>query len=890
MRRDMWRQYILGKDLEAKEQIFRIILLVGTLVSSVVIIEGLLTDSTGGVTLPLFGLMLVMVSALLLTFKYQKIKVAAVIMGTYLICVMFPLVFFMSGGIESGSMVWLVMGILYVFLMFSGKLLVFYSILAALEYIALYGIGYHYPQYIIPMASTAAVYVDSLFAVLVVGFSVGAIMKFQVEVFEKERQKALEQQKRVEEVSHYREAFFANMSHEIRTPINTIVGLNELILRDDISEEVAEHAVNIQNASKMLLSLINDILDLSKLENQKMSLVPTKYETQKLFLDVVHLMQVQAQKKKLEFYVDIDSKIPTALYGDVKRIRQVLINLLTNAIKYTRKGSVTLAVGIDQIYRETIMLRISVTDTGIGIKKEDLDNLYDSFQRVDEERNAKVEGSGLGLSIVKQLVELMNGEITVDSIYTKGSVFTVVFEQKISDAAPIGNVAFLASASNRYRSAYHQTFEAPEARILIVDDDAMNLMVVSRLLLPTKLQIDTARGGKECLEMTLNKYYDIILLDYMMPEMDGIETLRAIRKQENGLCRDTSIIALTAASEVESEQRYEVAGFDGYVAKPIDAMLLEAEILRFLPSDVVEYRVDAVTEEDDDNIQILSGHKRKKIYIATDCVCDLPREMIEQFDIRLIYLSIQTDQGIFRDTKEIEINHLSRYLTDSSCAATAIAASVEEYEAFFAEMVSQAEEVIYISLARHVGNTYDNAMMAARGFGHVHVVDAGHISSGQGIMVLKAAQMERDGKSVREITQELERLRKKIDTTFLLPSVQVFYQNGYTKKRIRNVFHFLQLHPVLRMYQSRLFLCGAELGKLERSWRRHIQLRMFHKKKIDNSIVYITHAGCSVKQQELILREVNKHIKFEHIIMQKASVTSCTKSGLRTVSIAFVTK
>ncbi|MDE5597061.1 MAG: fatty acid-binding protein DegV, partial [Lachnospiraceae bacterium] len=380
--------------------------------------------------------------------------------------------------------------------------------------IVTYGYAYYHPEVITPMASRAAAYIDSLFAVLAVGLAGGAILKVQMKMFENERAVAWKQQKELEEVSVSKNSFFASMSHEIRTPINTIIGLNEMIIRESSEEATKEYAANIQSASKMLLNLVNDILDLSQMEMKKMEIVPLEYKTEELFSGLINMIKVRLDEKKLDFRVDIDENLPSVLFGDMKRVSQVLLNILANAAKYTQEGSVTLTVRMEKAGEDEISLIVAVSDTGIGIRKEDLQNIYDAFKRVDSRKNMKVEGSGLGLSITKQFVDLMNGEITVDSIYTKGSVFTITLPQKVVEWTPIGDVKFL-SRGKTVTNEYRQSFEAPEARVLIVDDNPMNSMVESKLLKATKIKIDVAESGAQCLEMTKRKYYHVILMDYM---------------------------------------------------------------------------------------------------------------------------------------------------------------------------------------------------------------------------------------------------------------------------------------------------------------------------------------------------------------------------------------
>ena len=491
---------IYGRDYELRERIFRMIILVGLLLAGLGIAECLLVMDVHVIVIPLAILFLVMVVELLATFKYRKIEFASIVVAFLIILFVFPAMFFLSGGLEGGAVLWFSIGLFYIFLMFSGKKLAFFLILSLIVDAITYLMGYFHPEWITPMDSKAAAYLDSAFAMVAVGLAGGAILKAQSRMFYIEQSIARKQQEELEKMSDAKDNFFASMSHEIRTPINTIIGLNEMILRESREEETREYAENMQSASKMLLNLVNDILDLSQIEMKKMEIIPIEYQSASLFGDLIDMIQVRLKEKKLDFHVDIDKNIPSVLQGDVKRINQVILNLLTNAAKYTETGSVTFSARVESMEGELACLKISVTDTGIGIRKENLQYLYDAFRRADIKKNMKIEGSGLGLSITKQLVDLMDGEITVDSIYTKGSVFTVMLPQKVVDATPIGEGAFLAR-SRSMTGKYQRSFEAPEARILIVDDNPMNTLVESKLLRETKVQIDTAKSGVECLEM-----------------------------------------------------------------------------------------------------------------------------------------------------------------------------------------------------------------------------------------------------------------------------------------------------------------------------------------------------------------------------------------------------
>ncbi len=885
-----WLKKSIGQDVEFRERVFRVIIIVSTVLAFLGMMESFIFLGLIQVAGEMVILFVTMGISLILVFKYKKTDIAAIMVCIVIITIVFPETFLASGGLQGGAMVWFVMAIWYMFLMFRGKRLVILLCVNIIAIIATYVYAYQIPEVVNPLPTEQLAYFDSFFSIVVVGIAGGLVLKFQSKVFFEEKAVTLKQKEELEKVSDSKNVFFANMSHEIRTPINTIIGLNEMILREDVSDAVRENAENIQKASKMLLNLVNDILDLSQIEMKKMELTLEEYESKELFVEIVDLISVRMQEKKLQFLIDIDQSIPKVLMGDKKRINQIILNLLANAVKYTETGSVTFTVRSERVDEDTVNIKVSVVDTGMGIKKEDIEHLYEAFKRVDTQKNNRIEGSGLGLSITKELVDMMGGEITVDSIYTKGSTFTVSIEQKIVDSTSVGKISFEKKVTNE-SAYYRQKFEAPEARVLIVDDNDMNLMVAKKLLAATKVKIDTATSGKETLEMTKEKYFDVILMDYMMPGLDGADTLKLMRKQENGLCREVPVIALTANTMAGARQMYEDFGFDGYLEKPINADLLEEEVLRCIPEELIEYRAyEGENEDETDRVHYVAGRKKKKVYITTDSSCDLPEELIEKYDIKIRNLYIKTKEGRFSDSLEIDSNNISRYLLGDGNTTYADSASVEEYEEFFADILTRGEQLIHISLAQNAGKSYSNAVIAAKGFGHVHIINSGHISGGQGLVVLYAAKLAMEGFTVAEICEKVEKIRNNIKTEMVIPDVEAFYRNGYTNQFMYKLFKRFKLRPVLTIRKSKVIIKGALVGSMESTWKRAIKYSLIRKRKINTDIIIVTHVGCSIRQQEFIKNEILKNVKFERVIIQKGSVSNACNSGVGAVTIAFYEK
>ncbi|MGN0292364.1 MAG: response regulator [Lachnospiraceae bacterium] len=387
--------------------------------------------------------------------------------------------------------------------------------------------------------------------------------------------------------------FLANMSHEIRTPINGIIGMDSMLLKNCDTcdaEEIREYAKNIQSASQTLLSIVNDILDISKIESGKMEIIPVEYELFSVLNDCYNMAKARADAKDLDFEMEIDSKVPSVLYGDEVHVRQIINNFLSNAVKYTNEGKIILRMGYEQMEEEHLLLKIEVEDSGIGIKDSDMDKLFLNFTRVDEQKNRNIQGTGLGLSLTKNLVELMGGEIHVKSEYGKGSVFTAIIPQQIVNAEPLGDFTQKYQQFIRSKEENQHILLAPRAKILVVDDVEMNIKVAQSYLKQTKAEVEVAYSGEECLRMTCQKKYDIIFLDHMMPEMDGIDTLKAMKQAKDYLNLETPIIVLTANAIVGAKEKYLGVGFTDYLAKPIREDELMEMLRKYLPKDLAEMK------------------------------------------------------------------------------------------------------------------------------------------------------------------------------------------------------------------------------------------------------------------------------------------------------------
>ena len=389
--------------------------------------------------------------------------------------------------------------------------------------------------------------------------------------------------------SEAKSSFLSNMSHEIRTPINAVLGMNEMILRESNEEQILEYASNVKSAGNSLLSLVNDILDFSKIEAGKMEILPVQYHLGSLINDLINLIASRAADKNLEFEINVDEHIPANLIGDEIRIKQCVTNILTNAVKYTEIGGFVLTVSMDAREDDNAALRFSVKDTGIGVKEEDLEKLFTAYERLDEERNSGIQGTGLGLDISRKFAELMGGRLWCESVYGEGSEFIFTVNQRIIDTTPLG--AFIEKNDSEAKGPYVPKFIAPDADILVVDDNPMNLSVIKGLLKSTRVFVTTSTSGEDAIEKIKDAHFDVVLMDHMIPGMDGVEAVAKIREFDTEL----PVYALTANS-TSGEEWYKSKGFNGYLSKPIDSATLERTIMKHLPESMMEIPKDLDAE------------------------------------------------------------------------------------------------------------------------------------------------------------------------------------------------------------------------------------------------------------------------------------------------------
>ncbi len=489
-----------------------------------------------------------------------------------------PVVWFTCGGLHSGCSIWFVFEFFFIAIALRGTpLRVALGIASTLDLLC-YVVSIFFPQYVFAYTGELNVFVATGGSMAIVSATVVLTVAFQKNIYNHERSELLRTRSSLQQANNYQKAFLANMSHEVRTPINAIIGMNEMILRENNIDEARKYATDIQRASEELLALVNDMLDFSRIESGNMEIVDGEYSVEELVSHCFNIANGRARDKGLDFYIRNNPKIPCTLLGDEPRIRQIISNLLSNSIVYTQRGYVSMTLDMERPENGVPILRVAIKDTGIGISPEKLDKIFDVGQAMDSFQNPNKKGSGLGLVISRNLVELMGGTIEIFSKEQEGTEIVINLPQQIVDDTPMG--LFHVDTTDMPHT-YEEHFHAPQASILVVDDIDLNLKVITGLLKRTQIKVDTALSGMAALEKCRVNKYDVIFMDHMMPEMDGIETFHRIR-DEIPLNGDTPVVMLTANAIVGVKKDYLQEGFSDYISKPVKPDLLERVLRKYV--------------------------------------------------------------------------------------------------------------------------------------------------------------------------------------------------------------------------------------------------------------------------------------------------------------------
>ena len=639
-------------------------------------------------------------------------------------------------------------------------------------------IAYQNPQMVVWFSSEKEVVMDLLIGFCASSISVAAVMYLHFRMYNKQQEILEEARIEAQSANKAKSTFLANMSHEIRTPINVMLGMNEMILRESECEEIRQYAKSIERSGGYLISLINNILDISRIESGKMEIEEGKYELRQLLDEVMLIAEKQAEQKSLKMNLIFDKTLPAYLIGDVIHIKQILLNLINNAVKYTKEGQIDIKVSKNA---EETKLIFEVKDTGIGIKEENLPVLFDAFMRVDSKKNKKIKGTGLGLAIAKQLVEQMGGMIWVESVYGKGSSFFVQLPMKKVSDGKISNVEWKETDERKRRS-----FVAPQAKILIVDDNPENLMVTRSLLKRTAVFVDTAASGEECVHKVRQNVYDLILLDYMMPQMDGIDTIRELKKDVQF---HIPVIALTADVTKGIEQTFLREGFCAYLSKPVMWSKLEDLLMKYLRDDLVFIHEDLKEEQKikDEEFKQLKGQLKENDIKIEEGLRLLDGDFMQYRKLMEFFTEYQEEymrqMQQLMTQKEVKVDEITRMMHTLKSNAKAIGA-IHLYE-IAKEMEDRGKQ----KDMEYIMSAYDLLKLE---WGRVFKASREFVEQTKNVLSDQKKEEEKDKQSKEEIKEKLKIFITRYQAKEAKEQIQ-YYRKGKISEEERNILKEMEI-------------------------------------------------------------------------------------------------
>lgn len=779
-----FRQILQGEhslfrlSLPFRVRLFNVLALVGGMISLINGISSYANNQDSvilGLNLGIAVLSFVLLFYAYKSGRYQFCYVVTIIM---IFLMMFPYLFFKSGGYKGGMVSFYIFGILFTVFMLEGKVMFFTSFMEMVVYIATIMIAYQNPQMVVWFSSEKEVVMDLLIGFCASSISVAAVMYLHFRMYNKQQEILEEARIEAQSANKAKSAFLANMGHEIRTPINVMLGMNEMILRESESEEIRQYAKSIERSGGYLISLINNILDISRIESGKMEIEEGKYELRQLLDEVMLIAEKQAEQKSLKMNLIFDKTLPAYLIGDVIHIKQILLNLINNAVKYTKEGQIDIKVSKNA---EETKLIFEVKDTGIGIKEENLPVLFDAFMRVDSKKNKKIKGTGLGLAIAKQLVEQMGGMIWVESVYGKGSSFFVQLPMKKVSDGKISNVEWKETDERKRRS-----FVAPQAKILIVDDNPENLMVTRSLLKRTAVFVDTAASGEECVHKVRQNIYDLILLDYMMPQMDGIDTIRELKKDVQF---HIPVIALTADVTKGIEQTFLREGFCAYLSKPVMWSKLEDLLMKYLRDDLVFIREDLKEEQKikDEEFKQLKGQLKENDIKIEEGLRLLDGDFMQYRKLMEFFTEYQEEymrqMQQLMTQNEVKVDEITRMMHTLKSNAKAIGA-IHLYE-IAKEMEDRGKQ----KDMEYIMSAYDLLKLE---WGRVFKASREFIEQTKNVLFDQKKEEEKDKQSKEEIKEKLKIFITRYQAKEAKEQIQ-YYRKGKISEEERNILKEMEI-------------------------------------------------------------------------------------------------
>lgn len=765
-------------SLPFRVRLFNVLALVGGMISLINGISSYVNNQDSVILGLNLGIAVLSFVLLFYAYKSGRYQFCYVVTIITIFLVMFPYLFFKSGGYKGGMVSFYIFGILFTVFMLEGKAMFFTAFTEMVVYIATILIAYQNPQMVVWFSSEKEVVMDLLIGFCASSISVAVVMYLHFRMYNKQQEILEEARIEAQSANKAKSAFLANMSHEIRTPINVMLGMNEMILRESESEEIRQYAKSIERSGGYLISLINNILDISRIESGKMEIEEGKYELRQLLDEVMLIAEKQAEQKSLKMNLIFDKTLPAYLIGDVIHIKQILLNLINNAVKYTKEGQIDIKVSKNE---EETKLIFEVKDTGIGIKEENLPILFDAFMRVDSKKNKKIKGTGLGLAIAKQLVEQMDGKIWVESVYGKGSSFFVHLPMKKVSDGKISNVEWKEADERKRRS-----FVAPQAKILIVDDNPENLMVTRSLLKRTAVFVDTAASGEECIHKVRQNVYDLILLDYMMPQMDGIDTIRELKKDVQF---HIPVIALTADVTKGIEQTFLKEGFCAYLSKPVMWSKLEDLLMKYLRDDLVFIREDLKEEQKikDEEFKQLKGQLKENDIKIEEGLRLLDGDFMQYRKLMEFFTEYQEEymrqMQQLMTQKEVKVDEITRMMHTLKSNAKAIGA-IHLYE-IAKEMEDRGKQ----KDMEYIISAYDLLVLE---WGRVFKASREFVEQTKNILFDQVKEEEKDKRSKEEIKEKLKTFITRYQAKEAKEQIQ-YYRKGKISEEERNILKEMEV-------------------------------------------------------------------------------------------------
>lgn len=810
----------------------------------------------------------VFVALLIKSLRTGEITFEPMVASILFSVVSFPLLFISGTGYRAEVPIFMVAGFLFNAMVLKKKakfvMNIIYTLIIALVYILAYS-----GVIITREDSLLEMNVKTVVGVAIAGIVIALMIVYQKIIYARELDQAKEQTEKIKKINEGQSKFFSSMSHEIRTPLNTIIGLNEINLSMDLTSDMLENFQGIRASSERLLELINDILDMSKIQSEKMEHVPMEFEIGKMLSEIAGKIYKRAVKRSIEFHAIIDPDIPEILVGDEPKIKRILEALLTYSVAMTEKGYVKLFVGFKKNGNGEIILDVEIEDTGAGVKRENIPYVFDMFSRQEGFYKNEDLLSGFELALSKSLTEIMGGGISIDSVYGKGSRLLVHLPMKIGSSTKT-----LGECGGKEDSTHD--FSADTARVLVVDDEGMNLNVFTNLIKPLGISSDTATSGEEAVELVKENRYDIVFIDHMMPGMDGPHTLEAIKKTENP---PKCTVALTANSGNAVRKEYLDMGFTGYLPKPVDRHECFELIEQLIPDKIKKKSTEEKSVSAEKIPIKFEKRNRVKIAITMDSVGDIPDTYPEKERIAVMpYYCVLGDDRRYKDVSEITIYPMIKAMNEKGHTLRSAPPSVDEYEKFFAERLSSAaDQIIHLSMAKNSSDGYKNACIAAEGFNSVTVLDSGSVSAGMGIQAVYAHRMAEAGKSLDEIVEILKDIQNDFGFFFVINDTENLMKTGRISPFVHYLCKQLRLRPVIKLRNSKMRVAGLLRGSFEKSVNDFAN--KFLRNNVSNEELFILHAGLSRQDLKKLSESCQSVMTFDKVSESLTSAPITANSG-----------